>query len=103
MRSLLFAAGLSLASIAGCAKSDKTDSASTAQAEEAIPSMTVDEVDQALTAKQAVAVDCNGDRTRKRVGIVPGAIVLSDEETFAATELPADKATKLVFYCANKG
>jgi hypothetical protein len=108
MRHMLFAAALSLASIAGCAKSESAGSGSAAakekeQAKDSLPTMTVDEVDAALTAKQAVAVDCNSERTRKRLGVLPGAIVVSDEETFAASELPADKATKLVFYCANEG
>jgi hypothetical protein len=29
--------------------------------------------------------------------------VLSDEESFGASELPTDKTTKLVFYCADPG
>jgi hypothetical protein len=100
MRTLLFGFALACASLTGCAK-DKTESA--AKAEDTTPSMTVDEVDKALAAKQIVAVDCNGDRTRKKMGILPGAIVVSDEESFAASELPADKTTKLVFYCADPG
>ena len=100
MRTLLFATALSLAAIAGCSK---TDSAGAADKAKDVPSMTVDEVDQAIAAKQAVAVDCNTDKTRKRNGVVPGAILISDDESFAASELPADKSTKLVFYCANPG
>src|SRR5689334_16491792 len=56
MRNLVLGAVLALASISGCAK-DKTEPA--AKAEENFPSMTVAEVDQAITAKQATAVDCN--------------------------------------------
>ena len=63
----------------------------------------VDEVEQAVNAKQAQAVDCNGERTRKKLGVVPGAILISDEELYPASELPADKTTKLVFYCADPG
>ena len=33
--------------------------------------------------------------------MVPGAVLLTDSESFALTELPADKAKELVFYCAN--
>lgn len=101
MRRLLLAAALSLAAFTGCSKADKAEASATA--EDNLPKMTVDELDAALAAKQAVPVDCNGDKTRKRVGVVPGAILVSDEETYAASELPADKATKLVFYCANSG
>jgi len=37
------------------------------------------------------------------MGVVPGAILVTDDESFAATELPPDKTTKLVFYCADPG
>jgi len=100
MRTFLFATALCFASLAGCSK---TETAGVADKAKDVPSMTVDEVDQALTAKQVVAVDCNTDKTRKRSGVVPGAILISDDESYAATELPADKTTKLVFYCANPG
>ena len=101
MRTLLFATVLSFAALGGCSKTDSAAAAD--KAKDNVPSMTVDEVDQAVAAKQAVAVDCNTDKTRKRSGVVPGAILISDDESFAASELPADKATKLVFYCANPG
>jgi hypothetical protein len=99
MRKILFAAVLGLAGVAGCAKADKAG----AEVEAKLPTMTVDELDRALAAKEAWPVDCNGDKTRKRMGVVPGAILVTDEETFAASELPPDKAAKLVFYCANAG
>jgi hypothetical protein len=101
MRNLLMIAALACAATAGCAK-DKSDSSATAKAEE-YPSMTVDEVDKAIAAKEAQAVDCNGDRTRKKHGVVPGAILITDEEAYPASELPADKTTKLVFYCTDPG
>jgi hypothetical protein len=101
MRNILLATALALSAVAGCSKSEGNDK--TAKAEVKVPHVTVDDVDRMLAAKEATAVDCNGDRTRKREGVVPGAIIISDEETFAATELPADKAAKLVFYCANPG
>jgi hypothetical protein len=101
MRTMLIAAVLSLAAHAGCSKSDSTESASTGSAAEAsFPAMTVDEVDRAITAKQAQAVDCNMVSTRKQDGVVPGAIVVSSLH-YAASELPADKTAKLVFYCAD--
>jgi hypothetical protein len=100
MRQLLFAVAISLAALAGCSKSDKSDSAEVGAD---LPKMTVDEVDAAITAKQAQAVDCNHENTRKKSGVVPGAILVTDDENYAASELPADKTTKLVFYCANPG
>jgi hypothetical protein len=104
MRSILLAvlgtAALSFAALAGCTK-DKEAAAENEQ--DKLVRMTVDEVDAALQAKKAIAVDCNGDHTRKKMGVLPGAIIVSDEDSFAASEMPADKATKLVFYCANSG
>lgn len=110
MRTALLAAVLSLAAV-GCSKSKPAPAASAAAAapaakaaaEAPIPSLTVDEVDKELAAKQITAVDCNPELTRKHMGVVPGAILLSDDENYAASALPADKATKLVFYCANSG
>jgi hypothetical protein len=100
MRNVLFGVALALAAASGCSKSDdKTSSAK----EESFPIMTVDQVDAALAAKQITAVDCNGDNTRKKMGVVPGAILVTDEESYAPSELPADKTAKLVFYCSNPG
>lgn len=115
MRHILLAAVLSVAAAAGCSKSDPTSTASAAPKPAApaapapkadpqkIPSMTIDQVDQALAAKQVTPVDCNSDMSRKHTGVVPGAILLTDDVNYAASELPADKTTKLVFYCANPG
>jgi len=102
---MLVAAALCVAAFAGCSKTDQAQAAPKAEKSEAekLPTMTVDEVDRAITAKEAVAVDCNGEGLRKRAGVVPGAILVSDHESYAASELPADKQTKLVFYCANPG
>ena len=100
MRTLLFGLALSLAAVAGC-NSDKTAAAKTAKDE--VPALSMDDVQKGIEAKTLTAVDCNGDRTRKKMGTLPGAIVVTDEETFAATELPADKGAKLVFYCMDPG
>lgn len=101
MRKVLLVATLSLTAVAGCTKSDKEPAGD--QAESKLPAMTVDELDRLLAANQASAVDCNSEKTRKRSGVVPGAILITDDETFAASELPAEKTRKLVFYCANSG
>ena len=100
MRTLLFGLALSLAAVTGC-NSDKTASADKAKDE--TPSLSMDEVQKGIEAKTLTAVDCNGDRTRKKMGTLPGAILVTDEEQFAATELPADKGAKLVFYCMDPG
>ena len=91
MRKIFLAAALLAAS--ACTKADK--------ATDHVATVTVDAADQAITAGQAQAVDANGVTTRKRMGVVPGAVLLTDSESFAITELPADKGKPLVFYCAN--
>ena len=106
MRKALIAILFASAAFA-CNKSDsggtaKAEATPADKAEAQIPAMTVDEVDQDLTAHKVVAVDVNGDATRKKMGVVPGAVLLTDDENFAPTELPADKNTKLVFYCRNE-
>lgn len=105
MRSLVFGAALAVAALTGCSKTDDKAKAEPAAKQDDVkfPTMTVDEVDQAIASKSVTPVDCNGDRTRKKLGIVPGAIAVTDEDTYAASELPADKTTKLVFYCADPG
>ena len=103
MRNLLFGAALALAALTGC-NNDKAKADDTAKKDDVtFPKMTPDEVEQALASKSVTPVDCNGDRTRKKLGVVPGAIAVTDEETYAASELPADKTTHLVFYCADPG
>src|SRR5258708_35537343 len=46
--------------------------------------------------------DANPPSTRERFGVIPGAHLLSSHDKYdVATELPKDKSTKLVFYCAD--
>lgn len=79
---------------AACSKSD----APAKQDEAKLPMLTVDQVDKDLAAN-AQAVDANGDDTRKKMGVVPGAILLKGDD--AVAQLPNDKSKELVFYCAN--
>ncbi len=97
MRTLLLAAVLAIGAGAACSKSaDKS-----AEQQTKVPLVTIDELDQKLAAGECVAVDANGTGTRKKMGIVPGAVLLSDSEAFSLSELPADKAKELVFYCGS--
>lgn len=101
MRTVLFVSILGLAAL-GCSKSDPAKKAdSSGMVEAALPEVTIDQVEAALAKNEWQAVDANGDATRKKMGVVPGAVLLSDSETFTASELPADKSKGLVFYCAN--
>jgi hypothetical protein len=46
--------------------------------------------------------DANGWALRSRAGVIPGAHLLtSDDKYDVASELPAEKSAKLVFYCAD--
>ena len=99
MRNLLLAVALASAAASGCSKSDKD---ATAKADD-LPTMTVDQVDQAIAKKEVTPVDCNHDQLRKNKGVVPGAVLVSSADGYAESELPKDKAAKYVFYCADPG
>lgn len=64
--------------------------------------ISVEELDKGIQAKTATAVDANGVDTRKKQGTIPGAVILTDYKNYNVSELPADKAQDLVFYCANE-
>jgi hypothetical protein len=101
MRTTLFACVLAISALTGCSKGEE---AKTEQKDEQkFATMTMDEVEAAITSGQATAVDCNGDRTRKKMGVLPGAVLVTDEEEYGASELPADKTRKLIFYCSDAG
>ncbi len=98
MRTILFSMLIAIAAT-GCAK--KTDGEASSQTEAKVPTVTVDELDTMLAKNECQPVDANGQGTRAKMGVIPGAVLLSDSETFKASELPADKSKALVFYCAN--
>ena len=96
MRTLIFSALLGLGAISGCSK----DKGASSEAETQFSTMTLDDVEKGLAANELTAVDCNGTDTRKKFGVVSGAVLVADEETYPASDLPADKTRKLVFYCS---
>ena len=55
-----------------------------------------------LVSAGAKPVDANVEGFRKENGILPGAILLSSSSSYKLEELPADKASKLIFYCTNR-
>lgn len=67
-----------------------------------VAEVTVEQLAARLARGDARAVDANGAPTRQRFGVIPGALLLSDYETFLPAELGPDKAKGLVFYCANE-
>jgi len=97
MRVLSLAMLLGLAA-AGCSRRSAHEAPGAAP----MAALSVDDLEARLARGDCRAVDANGDATRKRLGVIPGAVLLSDYETFLPSELPADKAAGLVFYCANE-
>lgn len=108
-KSPLFLAALLLSGALACSSSNQK-----AQADSTVPTadpqetasepqtISVDEVAQLLAAGECQVVDANGEDTRREKGVVPGAILLSSYSSYSTEELPADKETKLVFYCGNE-
>ncbi|HEY1099881.1 MAG TPA: rhodanese-like domain-containing protein [Myxococcota bacterium] len=67
----------------------------------------VDEVskalDEAKKSKKPYAVyDANTVETRQNNGVIPTAVLLSSSSDYDLALLPKDKATPVVFYCANE-
>lgn len=76
-----------------------------AKAKEELAVLSVDELASLLgKGKTKVSVlDANDPQTRAKMGVIPGARLLTSAVRYdAAKELPADKTGKLVFYCANE-
>lgn len=91
---------LALTSAAACSKSKQEPPAAAAHADVAV--LSIDEVAVQVAKGACRAVDANGAQLRKDVGVIPGAVLLTDYEAYSLSELPADKAMPLVFYCANE-
>ena len=82
-----------------CSKTESAKPDPTDEVEAKLPAVTVDQLDTMLASSQAQPVDANGDLTRKKMGVIPGAVLLTDSDSING--LPADKSKALVFYCAN--
>jgi rhodanese-related sulfurtransferase len=91
---------LALGSVTGCSPAkDQRTAAATERAPTPIATVSVDELARMLAGPDCQAVDANGNATRQRMGVIPGAVLLTDAESI--DQLPPDKARSLVFYCAN--
>lgn len=100
MRSVLFIA-LVVLSVPGCSKSDTKPPATHEKLSASVATVTIEELSAQLASGACQAVDANGEATRKKMGVIPGAVLLTDSEAFSTSELPKDKQKLLVFYCAN--
>ncbi len=63
---------------------------------------TVADVAAWTKVKKVTPIDANGKETRSSQGVIPGAVLLTSSSQYDIKELPADKDSKLVFYCANQ-
>ncbi len=82
------------------AKADDPKAVAAASAK--VASVEVDDLDAMIAAGACATFDANGKATREREGVIPGAKLLADHDSYALSVLPADKAETLVFYCANE-
>ena len=64
------------------------------------PEISVEDASKALQSG-AVAVDANSASTREKHGTVPNAIMLTSSSKYELSQLPADKAKDLIFYCSS--
>lgn len=96
---------LALALVPACAKSSHEAATSGHDEKERFGRMSVDELDAKMTAAKAgqmkLAVFDNNQRERFDKGHIPGAKWVAFDKV-QASDLPADKDTTLVFYCANE-
>jgi len=96
MRTLLLLSLLACSVTAGCSRERD---ATVERAPGAIATVSVDELDRMLANRECQAVDANGSETRKKLGVIPGAVLLTDAD--ALDQLPSDRTRNLVFYCTN--
>jgi rhodanese-related sulfurtransferase len=92
------ALGLALAACQS-ARKDTATGDTTAAAATTLKEVSVSEVASFIQAKTATVVDANNAETREKMGVVPGALLLTNSHDYALSELPPAKDTKLVFYC----
>ena len=89
------------------ANTDKAAPAQKSTPEASFKLVSIDQVQQGLDAlkkdKKPYAVfDANGKGTRDKMGIIPTAVLLPTASEYDIALLPADKASPVVFYCANE-
>lgn len=87
-RTLILASSVALLALVGCKK-----------AEDKFGMLAIDQVSELIAKNDVTVVDTNS-AGRYRESHLPGAKWLQFNK-IEASDLPADKARKLVFYCAN--
>ncbi len=70
-------------------------------ADDAFPSISTEDLKQAIAAKKVVLLDVNGTESWQE-GHIPGALDFDKVEGKLAKMLPADKTALVVAYCGNE-
>ena len=76
-------------------------SAFLALADDAFPSISTEDLKQAIAAKKVILLDVNGTESWQE-GHIPGALDFDKVEGKLAKVLPADKSALVVAYCGNE-
>jgi hypothetical protein len=63
---------------------------------------TVAEVAEHVKNGTATICDANDDEYRKNAGVVPGAVLLTNFNSYDLKQLPPDKARPVIFYCTSR-
>jgi rhodanese-related sulfurtransferase len=100
MRTLLLLSLLACSVTAGCSRDrSAADHAQAGGTVATVSTVSIDELDRMLASHECLAVDANGNDTRKKLGVIPGAVLLTNADSL--DQLPADRTRNLVFYCTN--
>jgi rhodanese-related sulfurtransferase len=67
-----------------------------------VKDMTVQQLADLQKAGSVVVLDANTEDFRKENGVIPGAVLLTSSSKYDVAQLPADKSSKLVFYCTSR-
>ena len=100
-RSLVLLTTLSTVSFVGSNQANACPGGDSKKAE-TIASVSVEDASKLHKQGKIIMVDANTADTRKKIGFVPGARLLTSYNKFSASELKASKADTLVFYCYNE-
>lgn len=63
---------------------------------------TVAQVAEHVKNGTGTILDANDDEYRKAAGVVPGAVLLTNFNSYELSQLPSDKTRPLVFYCTSR-
>lgn len=86
--------------LVGCKDASSAGASESQEAEVEISEISVEDTDKAMKSG-AVVVDANSERTRKKHGTVPGAVILTSSSEYDLAQLPEDKSKDLIFYCSS--